>query len=605
MTVFWLAWVRQWLAGASIRKKILVGYAMSISIAILGTTIGLGIGEHYQRKAIEQSSLTNRQQHLLAGLQREIGQVRLHALRFVYVLDNPVSLGYEKDGFFESIDTAKQLHAQAKSFLEKSGNQNRVKTDLQSQELLASYIETLDAYEALIKSLLPKINPSPWQLEEIEAAQELLLRKNDGKIAKDLYKVDQLLAKQSDLANDQEYYFTKKIQSADQLRERIIFISILLSLISAASLAAYTSRLLVEPIRKVTEIAQQVTEESNFKLRVPVTSRDEVGVLATSLNQLIARIDAYTKERKQAEARLIHTEKMSSLGSMVAGVAHEINNPVNFIYGNLEHVGDYINDLLLLLQLYQQQYPEPDSVIQNQLELTELDFLAEDLPKILSSMREGADRIREIVLSLRNFSRLNEAEIKSVNLHEGLDNTLTLLGNRLTGKIEVFKQYGDLPLVECYPAHLNQVFLSLFCNAIDAIEEAQAKQRKVLSPCITICTDIQEVGSKKNTPEVIIRITDNGCGISTAIQERIFDPFFTTKDPGKGTGLGLAISYQVIAQHQGTIQVKSVLGQGTEVAIILPVHLPHQPAVLLEDLNPVTARVLASKPQLTSIPVPN
>lgn len=598
VAVFWLGWVKQWLADTSIRTKIRAGYAMSIGIAVLGTMIGLGIGEHYQKKALEQSFTAHKRQHLLGSLQKEIGQVRLHSLRLAYVLDNPASLHYEKNSFFDSIERAEQLQDQAEDFFGKPGNQSLPKADRELQELLVSYINNLDAYEALIKSVLAKIEPLSWQPEEIEAAQKLLLRKNSGEIANSLDQLDQLLAKQLDLADDQEQHFTEKIQRADQLRKKIIFTSILLSLTSAVSLAVYTSRLIVNPIREVTEIAQKVTEKSNFKLRVSVSSRDEVGVLATSLNQLIARIDTYTRERKQAEARLIHTEKMSSLGSIVAGVAHEINNPVNFIYGNLEHVGEYIDDLLSLLQLYQQQYPEPNSVIQNQLEITEIDFLAEDLPKILSSMREGADRIRDIVLSLKNFSRLNEAEIKSVNLHEGIDNTLTLLGSRLTGKIEVLKQYGDLPLVECYPAHLNQVFFNLLSNAIDAIEEAETKQRKVLSPCITIGTEIKEVGSKENKQEVIIRIADNGCGIPEVIQEHIFDPFFTTKDPGKGTGLGLAISYQVIAQHRGRIQVKSELGQGTEFAIILPVHLPHQISSPSQTINPILTKAFTHRPQL-------
>jgi signal transduction histidine kinase len=264
---------------------------------------------------------------------------------------------------------------------------------------------------------------------------------------------------------------------------------------------------------------------------------------------------------------------------MVAGVAHEINNPVNFIYGNLHHTSNYIEDLLLLLRLYQQQYPNPTPVIQKQLEDIDFDFLIEDLPKILSSMKGGTDRIREIVLSLRNFSRLDEAEMKRVNLHEGIDNTLTLLNSRLKRGIEVIKQYDELPLVECYPAQLNQVFMNLLCNAIDASEELKVRSLQVdgwedhqqpgnlqpVTPCIRIRTSVL------NQNWVVIRIGDNGTGIPAAIKDRIFDPFFTTKDPGKGTGLGLAISYQIITQHRGQIEVKSAPGQGTEFVITLPV----------------------------------
>jgi signal transduction histidine kinase len=300
-----------------------------------------------------------------------------------------------------------------------------------------------------------------------------------------------------------------------------------------------------------------------------------VGVLATSLNQLIQRIAAYTQELKQAQSQLIQTAKMSSLGEIVAGVSHEINNPINFIYGNLYYTHDYIQDLLTLLQLYQQEYPEPSATIQNQLEEIDFEFLVEDLPKMLSSMRGGADRIRDIVQSLRNFSRLDEAEMKPVNLHEGIDNTLVILSSRLKLGIEVIKEYGELPLVECYPAQLNQVFMNLLCNAIDALEELKVQASNLqpvtqtnLQPavlCIQIRTELLDPN------RVLIRISDNGSGIPAAIKDRIFDPFFTTKQPGKGTGLGLAVSYQIINQHQGKIEVISAPNQGAEFVITLPV----------------------------------
>jgi signal transduction histidine kinase len=269
---------------------------------------------------------------------------------------------------------------------------------------------------------------------------------------------------------------------------------------------------------------------------------------------------------------------MSSLGAMVAGVAHEINNPVNFIYGNLDYTSEYIQDLLSLVRLYQQQYPEPLPVIQEQIEAIELDFLAEDLPKILSSMKGGAQRIREIVLSLRNFSRLDEAGMKAANLHEGIDNTLIILNSRLKLGIKVIKQYGELPLVECSPAQLNQVFMNILSNAIDALEvgniegEQKDMSTKFLAssspapiPTIQICTRVLDQNW------VAISISDNGSGIPCTIKDQIFDPFFTTKQPGKGTGLGLAISYQIITQHHGKIEVHSVPNQGAEFVITLPV----------------------------------
>lgn len=226
-----------------------------------------------------------------------------------------------------------------------------------------------------------------------------------------------------------------------------------------------------------------------------------------------------------------------------------------------------------MLHHYQKEYPEPTPAIQDHLEDIDLDFLAEDLPKILSSMKGGAERIREIVLSLRNFSRLDETGVKPVNLHEGIDNTLIILNSRLHQKIEVIKEYGDLPLVECSPALLNQVFMNLICNAIDALELETGQDSHSIPitnpqypiPIIQIRTEALDQNW------VLIKITDNGCGIPVSIKDRIFDPFFTTKEPGKGTGLGLAISYQIISQHQGRIEVISAPGKGAEFVLTLPV----------------------------------
>ncbi|MEH1858485.1 MAG: ATP-binding protein [Nostoc sp.] len=271
---------------------------------------------------------------------------------------------------------------------------------------------------------------------------------------------------------------------------------------------------------------------------------------------------------------------MSSLGQLVAGVAHEINNPVNFIYGNLTPAKEYTQDLLSLLQLYQSHYPEPVLEIEDFAERIELDFLKSDLPQTINSMKVGADRIREIVLSLRTFSRLDEAEMKAVDIHEGIDSTLMILQSRLKGNdqrltIEIIKEYGKLPLVECYAGQLNQVFMNILSNAIDALEEsfiicpilgenARSIEQRT-SPQICIRTQLQEPN------QVTIRITDNGLGIPEDVKKQLFDPFFTTKPIGQGTGMGLAISYQIITErHGGSLECISQLGQGAEFVIKIP-----------------------------------
>ncbi|NJN62834.1 MAG: GAF domain-containing protein [Coleofasciculaceae cyanobacterium RL_1_1] len=278
---------------------------------------------------------------------------------------------------------------------------------------------------------------------------------------------------------------------------------------------------------------------------------------------------------KQTEAQLVQNEKMSSLGQMVAGIAHEINNPVNFISGNLTHASTYITDLLNLVQLYQETFPDPGEEIDDEIEEIELEFLQEDLPKLLESMRMGADRIREIVLSLRNFSRLDEAEMKPVKLEEGIDSTLLILQSRLKGKsgngIEVIKNYADLPPVDCYPGSLNQVFMNLLANAIDAEDELRKTDGD--RPSITITTEPIASDEEANIPDrVRITITDNGSGIPQTIVKQLFDPFFTTKPVGKGTGLGLSISYQIVVdQHGGKLWCESEVGRGTSFFVEIPI----------------------------------
>jgi two-component system NtrC family sensor kinase len=363
----------------------------------------------------------------------------------------------------------------------------------------------------------------------------------------------------------------------------IVLIAIAISIVLSLKIA----QLLIAPLEYLTQVAHQISH-GEFSTRVKIKQHNEWGVLASAFNSMTAKIRRSFKaleiknnelsntlqELKQTQLQLIQTEKMSGLGQLVAGIAHEINNPINFINGNLVHTEEYAKSLLKLIFLYQQYYPDPDREIQEELEETDINFLREDFPKLLRSMQVGSQRVREIVTSLRNFSRLDESNFKKVDIHEGIENTLVILQSQIKAKsnhseIKIVKEYGNLPLVPCYPARLNQVFMNLINNAIHALARFRQKGSD-RQPEIAIATECTTESSEKNA-EIVIRIADNGEGIPDEVKQRIFDPFFTTKPIGEGTGLGLSISYQIVVEtHQGTLECFSTKGKGTVFQIKIP-----------------------------------
>ncbi|NET09007.1 MAG: HAMP domain-containing protein [Symploca sp. SIO2B6] len=622
-----------------IAKKIGYGYALAIGMGICGTTIGLWLGSYYSQKAQQRAELLTQKQELLEALNSSVLGLQLHPLRLLAV--NSLWREYEINQFTLDLKHLRQLLVEVEQFAQTPTLDSTIQTTLNS--LSQEYRDALQVYEGSMVQLWEQTDRYTASSTSIitQSIVERLSNEASSQLSLRFETLSEDLTRLRQRAEIDQQQAIAQLSQAQHLRLIIIVASIVLSSGIAIALAIITSQAIARPIETVTAVAHQVTKSGNFSLQAPITTQDEVALLTQALNQLIDWAGEYTDalershhtleerveertlalqqseeqlrqqtvdlqatltELQQAQLHLIQSEKMSSLGQMVAGVAHEINNPIGFIYGNLSHVQENTEDLMRLIALYQEHYPSPHPDITDEIETIDLDFVRQDFPALIDSLYSGATRIKEIVASLRIFARLDESSVKTVNIHDGLDSTLTILNNRLKSDrhyppIRVIKKYGQLPSLECHAGQLNQVFMNIFSNAIDALHErcseninatislARAITSSVLNPDAehhlapkrenAEFVPTIEVHTEYENEWVVIQIIDNGAGMKHSTKQRLFDPFFTTKEVGKGTGLGLSVSYQIVTQtHHGKLICDSTLGEGTTFTIKLPTCVP-------------------------------
>ncbi|MEO1349551.1 MAG: ATP-binding protein [Cyanobacteria bacterium J06635_15] len=574
-------------------QKIGYGYFVAIAIGFVGSLTGMLVADYYQGQSIEQIWEAQAQSQLLQNFERTASELHLYTTRLAVMAKQPEQLQQAQAEDLEAYVKDLHAHKQAiEQFL--ADDPVWIATDpADINALVQIYTDELDICITTLQNQLETIPKG----DEFSLSNALSAKLNTIAIGDTAERIDQFHQELQALvavARAQELQAGHVMETAQGFEKLMIVVSMLLSAAIASVIAWRTSRAIAGPIERVTDVAQRVAKNSDFSLRVNITTADEIGMLAAALNRLIQRMQVRTdslnrtaqrakaqaheleqtlKTLQQTQAQMIQAEKMSSLGQMVAGIAHEINNPVSFIYGNLDYAKRYVNDLLYLIKVYQQAVPMPPAAVQQCQEAIEYEFLQEDLPKLLASLEIGAERIRSIVLSLRIFSRLNEANIKPINLQNNIDSTLVILNHRLKEQpdrpaIELVKNYSDLPLVECYAGQLNQVFTNILANAIDALEEkwiAVKDTQPDWRPKLEISTQAHP------KHRVSITIRDNGPGIPEEVRQKIFDPFFTTKAVGKGTGLGMSISYEIVVdKHGGQLILDSSPTGGTSFVIELP-----------------------------------
>ena len=571
-----------------IYSKIGYGYLAAIGVGLVGSLGGLVVADYFQGQGIVQLADAQTQAKLIGDFERSAERVQLHSARMLLLDDDSTNYQQEQavlDRYIQQAETAlediDQFLADEPAWLAASEDE--------IQRTLTHYLALLQQEQQLFQQ---KREGAEGDTTAILASLQAIVLALDQQHLRLLG----LLR----TAQTQEHQAGKSLEKIQGYEKGIIVTSMLLAAAMAGLVAWRTTRAIAQPIEVVTQVAQRAALESDFNLRAPITTEDEIGVLAAALNQLIERVQVHTQALKTAadsaeaqtatlestlatlrntQAQLLHAEKMSSLGQMMAGIAHEINNPLGFVAGNAKAVEGYADTLLAVIARLHQDLPQTTPALEADLAGLDFDFVQADLPKALQSMQRGTQRITSIVASLRSFARLQEVGIKPTDLHEGLDSTLVILGPRLQAQgnrpaIDLVKDYGDLPWVECDGGDINQVFVNILGNAIDALDESWHNHCPQATPQICIRT-------RCKAEQVEIAIANNGSPMPSHVQAHVFDPFFTTKPVGKGTGMGLSISYDIVTQkHRGTLSCASPLGNtdyGARFTLTLPCRLRPSP----------------------------
>lgn len=592
-----VVWWKKWSLGSKMLALSGLAFTVTVSGILLGFTLARQIeSEAFAIQAEASEDVEN------------IGRLKGSLLKFLFqnrfIVDQlgkseviqDIRLRTELYAFINDYENFKQSWQEfiaSDEFSEaKEAEENGGVTEMEGKiaaSILREHQAAIDEYIKRADQSILNIDPTTLTSDQLVKLEADLGALEQSAFVNGLNGFIQKITALTEATREEREEANELFQQASATQMRIMLVSTLLSGLGGLLLVSFLSRALLSPLRIMTTKTRQSIQEANFELSVPVTSCDEAGELAQTFNvymrfvkQLLdqrtvanQQLQTALDELHRTQGQMIQSEKMSSLGQLVAGVAHEINNPVNFIHGNLNYLQECTGELMQFIQLYQVHYPKPKLAIQAEAEAIDIEFMQEDLPKMLGSMRIGTERIREIVLSLRNFSRLDESEVKFADVHEGLNSTLVILNYRLKAlpdrpAIEVVKEYGNLPPVECYPGLLNQVFMNILANAIDALEAVLATQtepdEKVKPRKITVRTALIS-----NDRWVQIAIADNGPGMQPEVANRIFDPFFTTKPIGKGTGMGMSISYQIVTEkHEGKLTCFSTLVKGTEFVIQIP-----------------------------------